>query len=139
MSKRTNHVPPALKHGIYSGIGLLPGEDPAALEKFKRELFDELVPVARARHSAIYAKLEPPLVKWKSTFLMQHEPEIQPDLLQCYGHAAHTEGYLKPGLRAAHFKDDAFLVLQPRHLRATDESGASPSRTISPSDISRCS
>jgi hypothetical protein len=43
MSKRTNHIPPALKHGIYSGIGLLPTEDPAEFQKFKQEIFDEYV------------------------------------------------------------------------------------------------
>ncbi len=42
MGKRTNHIPSALKHGIYSsGIGLLPTEDPAEFQKFKQEIFDE--------------------------------------------------------------------------------------------------
>jgi hypothetical protein len=45
MSKRTNHIPPALKHGIYSGFGLLPTEDQAEFQKFKQEIFDEYVPV----------------------------------------------------------------------------------------------
>jgi hypothetical protein len=53
MSKRTNHIPPALKHGIYSGIGLLPGEDPAAFEKFKQELFDEFAPVGRSEEDIV--------------------------------------------------------------------------------------
>jgi hypothetical protein len=104
MSKRTNHIPPALKHGIYSGIGLLPGEDPAAFEKFKRELFDELAPVGRSEedilenlaylkwrrqnlftyrlakrasdlHSSIYAKLSPPQM-W-DTPLLQYQEEIR--------------------------------------------------------------
>ena len=89
MTKRTNHIPPALKHGIYSGIGLLPTEDPAEFQKFKQEIFDEYVPVgrsernivenmadkmwrrqnlftyclaerARDRHSSIYSELGPP-------------------------------------------------------------------------------
>ncbi len=106
MSKRTNHLPPALKHGIYSGIGLLPGEDPAAFEKLKRELFDEFAPVGRseedivdylarlkwrshnlrtyrlaelacARHSAIYADLGPPPVKWRYALPIEVEPETR--------------------------------------------------------------
>jgi hypothetical protein len=95
MSKRTNHIPPALKHGIYSGFGLLPTEDQAEFQKFKQEIFDEYVPVgrsernivenmackmwrrqnlftyclakrARDRDSAIYAKLSPPPMFWSS-------------------------------------------------------------------------
>ena len=105
MSKRTNHVPPAIKHGIYSGIGLLPTEDPAEFQKFKQEIFDEYVPVgrsernivgnmackmwrrenlftyllakrARARHSSIYSELEPPAV-WDFPLLQRHEPETR--------------------------------------------------------------
>ena len=86
---RTVRVPSALKHGLYSGIGLLPTEDPAEFEKFKQAVFDELAPVgqieegivehiacllwrrqnlftyclanrARNRHTSIYAQLSPP-------------------------------------------------------------------------------
>jgi len=105
MSKRTNHVPPALKHGIYSGIGLLPTEDPAEFQKFKQEIFDEYIPVGRSernivenmackmwrrqnlftyclakraggRHSSIYCTLRPPAV-WDFPFLQSHEPETR--------------------------------------------------------------
>jgi hypothetical protein len=89
MPKNNKHVPPALKHGIYSAIGLLPTEDPVEFEKFKLEIFDDYKPVgrsekiiveeiaclqwrlqhlstygvamrARERRSAIYSKLDPP-------------------------------------------------------------------------------
>jgi len=89
MGKCSNHVPSALKHGIYSAIGLLPTEDPAEFEKFKQEIFDDYKPVgrsekiiveeiaclqwrlehlptygvatrARKRHCAIFSKLDPP-------------------------------------------------------------------------------
>ena len=89
MGKPTQRIPSALKHGIYSAIGLLPTEDPAEFEKFKLEIFDDYMPVgrsekiiveeiaclqwrlqhlstygvamrARERHSAIYSKLNPP-------------------------------------------------------------------------------
>ncbi len=99
MSKRTNYIPPALKHGIYSGIGLLPTEDPAEFQKFKQEIFDEYVPVgrseknivdnmackmwrrqnlftyclakrARDRHWSIYSKLEPPPL-YETSMLLQ--------------------------------------------------------------------
>jgi hypothetical protein len=50
MGKRTNHIPSALKHGIYcSGIGLLPTEDPAEFQKFKQEIFDEYAPAGRSQ------------------------------------------------------------------------------------------
>ena len=53
MTKRTNHIPPALKHGIYSGIGLLPTEDPAEFQKCKQEIFDEYVPVGRSERNIV--------------------------------------------------------------------------------------
>jgi hypothetical protein len=34
----------ALKHGIYSTIGLLPGESPAKFKKHKNDIIDELRP-----------------------------------------------------------------------------------------------
>jgi hypothetical protein len=48
MGKHSNHVPSALKHGVYSAIGLLPTEDPAEFEKLKQEIFDEYKPVGRS-------------------------------------------------------------------------------------------
>jgi hypothetical protein len=53
MGKRTNRIPPALRHGIYSVIGLLPTEDPAEFEKFKQEIFDEYVPVDRSERNIV--------------------------------------------------------------------------------------
>jgi hypothetical protein len=47
MRKRSNRVPPALKHGIYSGFGLLPTESPAKFRKFKKQIFAELNLVGR--------------------------------------------------------------------------------------------
>jgi hypothetical protein len=37
-------VPPALKHGLYSGMALLPLEDEAEHEKHRRAVFDEYKP-----------------------------------------------------------------------------------------------
>jgi len=108
MSKRTNHIPPALKHGIYSGIGLLPTEDPAEFQKFKQEIFDEYVPVgrserlivenmackmwrrrnlftyrlakrARDRHSSIYSELGPPML-WEMSLLQGKETRSAEEL-----------------------------------------------------------
>jgi hypothetical protein len=45
--KNGKRVPPALKHGIYSGIGLLPTESPAKFRKFKKQRFAELNLVGR--------------------------------------------------------------------------------------------
>jgi hypothetical protein len=99
-----NHVPPALKHGVYSAIGLLPTEDPAEFEKFEQEVFDDYKPVgrseqiivkeiaclewrlehlptyglatrARERHSEICSKLYTP---WSPPFLSGF-PEPEPD------------------------------------------------------------
>ena len=104
MPKNSKHVPPALKHGIYSAIGLLPTEDRAEFEKFKEEIFDDYKPVGRSekiiveeiaclqwrlqhlhtygvavrvreRHSAIYSKLAPPSREWFPPPLLGFEPE----------------------------------------------------------------
>jgi len=44
MGKRSNLLPPALKHGAYSGTALLPGEDPDAFEKLHKGLIAEFIP-----------------------------------------------------------------------------------------------
>src|SRR5690242_3592569 len=44
MSGRVKKLHPALKHGAYSAIGLLPGEDRATFEKLRRDLISELSP-----------------------------------------------------------------------------------------------
>jgi hypothetical protein len=41
---RTEKFHPALKHGAYSTMTLLPGEDPVAFEKLHKDLIAELVP-----------------------------------------------------------------------------------------------
>jgi hypothetical protein len=104
MSKHTNHIPPALKHGIYSGIGLLPTEDPAEFQKFEQEIFDDYAPLGRseknivqniaflmwrsqnlstygvamraqARYDSIYSKLKPPPLLDMSIFQDGRMPE----------------------------------------------------------------
>jgi hypothetical protein len=45
MRKNTKHVPPALKHGIYSGFDLLPTESRVKFRKFKKQIFADLNPV----------------------------------------------------------------------------------------------
>lgn len=41
MRKDMKRVPPALKHGIYSGLGLLPTESPAKFRKFRKRWLAE--------------------------------------------------------------------------------------------------
>jgi len=89
MAKRTKLIPPALKHGLYSEMTLLPQEDRAAFEELRRSVFVEYEPngpteeeiveemsrlmwrkqnlvtyrlaeEARDRHSSIYCGLGPP-------------------------------------------------------------------------------
>ena len=93
MNKRSNNFPPALKHGAYSGITLLPGEDPTAFKKLHDGLVAEFAPVgpleddivltlarlmwrkqnlvtyclaehAKNRFSAIYAEFRPAVDLW---------------------------------------------------------------------------
>jgi hypothetical protein len=53
MTNRTNRIPPALKHGVYSGLALLPGEDPIAHEKFCEEILSEYKPVGRSEEDIV--------------------------------------------------------------------------------------
>src|SRR6516164_11216210 len=45
--KNSKRVPPALKYGIYSRLGLLPTEGPAKFRKFRKQMFAELNLVGR--------------------------------------------------------------------------------------------
>ena len=47
MSGNRKRVPSALKHGMYSGFGLLPTESRAKFRKFRRQIFAELNLVGR--------------------------------------------------------------------------------------------
>ena len=41
MSKEKTRIPPALKHGCYSNVGVLPTEDRVAFEKLRRDVIAE--------------------------------------------------------------------------------------------------
>ena len=100
MRKNNKRVPSALKHGIYSGLELLPTESPARFRKFKKQIFAELNLVgrleedigeeivrlewrrqnlftydlaerARARRSAIHSKWVPP-VRIQGSWTLSH-------------------------------------------------------------------
>lgn len=53
MRRRNRRMPPALKHGGYSGITLLPGESRAAFEKLHNDLIAEFAPVGRLEKDVI--------------------------------------------------------------------------------------
>jgi hypothetical protein len=103
MRKHNRHLPPALKHGVYSGIGLLPTEDPAEFAKFKQQILDDYKPIGRSEeliveeiarllwrlqhlptygvairardlHSAIYSKLNLS-PEWSFPFQLETEPD----------------------------------------------------------------
>jgi hypothetical protein len=52
-SQRRRRIHPALKHGGYSGMSLLPGEDPAEFETLHNELVAEYAPTARHEHEIV--------------------------------------------------------------------------------------
>jgi hypothetical protein len=124
MVKRSNRIPPALKHGVYSGMALLPGEDPVAYEKFREEILSEHKPVgrsevdivtnmadlmwrrqnlvtyrvaehARKKHSSIYHKLSPPFMGMP---LLGYEPETRsPEELRALRKQADEEAQTELG------------------------------------------
>jgi hypothetical protein len=53
MSKNRKRVPPALKHGLYSGLGLLPTESRAKFRKFRKQVFAELNPVGQLEQDIV--------------------------------------------------------------------------------------
>jgi hypothetical protein len=53
MNKRASRIPPALRHGVHSGMALLPGEDRAAYEKFHRDIRTEYKPVGRSEEDIV--------------------------------------------------------------------------------------
>ncbi len=52
-SQRRRRIHPALKHGGYSGMSLLPGEDPAEFEKLHNDLIAEYGPIGQHEHEII--------------------------------------------------------------------------------------
>ena len=44
MGNKNGRTPSALKHAVYSGMALLPGEDANALDKLRKELIAEFAP-----------------------------------------------------------------------------------------------
>jgi len=103
MKKQANRIPSALRHGIYSGLALLPGEDPDEFKKFVQEIIAEYNPGGRSeqdivknmacfmwrrqnletyriakiacdKHSSIYSKLNPP-IKFTGVLLSAYEYE----------------------------------------------------------------
>lgn len=48
MRKVTNRIPPALKHGCYSGASLLPTEDQTAFDRLHQDLIAEYTPNGRS-------------------------------------------------------------------------------------------
>ncbi len=52
-SQRRRHTDPALKHGGYSGMSLLPGEDSAEFEQLHKELVAEYAPTGPHEHEIV--------------------------------------------------------------------------------------
>ncbi|HTE75606.1 MAG TPA: hypothetical protein VK653_02565 [Xanthobacteraceae bacterium] len=52
-SQRRRHTHPALKHAAYSGMSLLPGEDPAEFETLHNELVAEYAPTGQHEHEIV--------------------------------------------------------------------------------------
>jgi hypothetical protein len=54
MRVRIKKVPPALKHGAYSAITLLPGEDRAAFDKLHSDVIADLAPAGPLEDDIVY-------------------------------------------------------------------------------------
>jgi hypothetical protein len=109
MGERKNQIPSRLRHGVYSGLAVLPGEDHAAFEKFHREIIEEynlsgrseeelgdylarlmwrrqnlstyrIAEHARKRHGAIYAECRPPSGIPDFDFFKQPETRSEEEL-----------------------------------------------------------
>jgi hypothetical protein len=53
MPVKSKKLHPALKYGVYSATGLLPGENPAAFEKLRRDLIAEFRPEGPAENDVV--------------------------------------------------------------------------------------
>jgi hypothetical protein len=53
MAKSDKRLPPALRHGVYSAITVMPTEDPAAFEKLHKKLAAELMPSGELEHDIV--------------------------------------------------------------------------------------
>jgi hypothetical protein len=53
MKTRTKNLPPALKHGVYSAMAVLPGEDPAKFAELYQSVIAELIPNGAIEHDIV--------------------------------------------------------------------------------------
>jgi hypothetical protein len=53
MQKQPTHLPPALKHGVYSSMTLLPNEDPATFDELHNSLIADYAPSGGHEESLI--------------------------------------------------------------------------------------
>jgi hypothetical protein len=70
MSKNSKRIPPALKHGIYSGIGLLPTESRAKFRYFRKQVLVELNPVGRLEQGICEQIV---LLEWRRQHLFTYD------------------------------------------------------------------
>jgi hypothetical protein len=65
--RQTNKLPPALKHGVYSGMTLLPGEDLATYDDFLGRVYAAVKPVDIIDEIFIddVASLEWEILRWR--------------------------------------------------------------------------
>ena len=117
MGKHAKRIPPALKHGIYSGLGLLPTESRAKFRKFRKQSFAELALTgsleedvgeeivrlewrrknlfiydlakqARQQHSSIYAPLSYSAEDIQAVLADELKPRRSPEELAALGKTA---------------------------------------------------
>lgn len=126
MRKRPKETP-ALKHGGYSGLTLLPGEDRFAFEKLRRELFEELKPQGRLEQDIVtdIARLtwrKQNLGNYQFTQLLRIFEDVLITSCKVLGAQADTEEFVKQA-------DNYKAILEAKDKVKAQEQNASEAET----------
>ena len=131
MKTRAKKIPPALKHGAYTTIDVLPGEDPAKFAKLHRDLIVEYAPNG-ATEDDIVASITR-LIWRKQNLATLRMPKHAEELSK----EACVELYLKsyelnppPGYKKENFKQKTIRKTPPRLLGEEISKSSSQPRKV---------
>jgi hypothetical protein len=126
---RTKKLHPALKHGGYSALGLLPGESRAEFEKLHRALISEFAP-AGALEDDIVAEMAGFLWRKQNLATIQIAKEAQ----ECYRMIRRVKGAdqtVVPIPGARRFEPEMFVGYKdrdPKELKAAEQAAVEQAR-----------
>ena len=114
----------ALKHGVYSTIGLLPGESPAKLKKHQKDVIDEFRPNGPVEHDIV-------MTMARALWRKQNLATFQTAQLVKFRHEFHPRDFLEGSTQASKAEDiggDLQAICRGVSPLGEDDAGRAPAR-----------